>query len=371
LFGIVSPFIRQKVPTEEELRRFSLAVHSWAEKTHGSVIFLQEHQLTERHFKEILVFAGPSSRWKLIPDRSVTQYKNLWQNAVYGDTGTGFENEMRLHDPSLTLCPFDHCKLNSRMINSALSQTDLMPPINTAQDKSSRRQLFASDISKSCKRQENIKASPTKEELRSQNKKLLNAITELKSANIMKEEEKPESAPNKVSIFAEPKIVKCNQPGCTKSFVTVSGLEQHIKKCHGEIEDYKKSKQVCPFCGKETYYVDQHIKTVHKELKRSETCEVCKQVVKTDMKKHRSVCIFCPFCDYQNRKKGRLIRHIETNHRENFMQLEPMDLTSPRKESKGQSKRKKKKKIVSILIKRQRPLLLQVKVRTILVKIFC
>jgi hypothetical protein len=69
MFGIVSPFIRQKVPTEEEARRFSLAVHLWAAKVKGGVQFLQQNQLTERNFQEILLFAGQSSRWKLIPDR--------------------------------------------------------------------------------------------------------------------------------------------------------------------------------------------------------------------------------------------------------------------------------------------------------------
>ena len=83
-----------------------------------------------------------------------------------------------------------------------------MPPINTSQDKSSRRQLFASDISKSYKEQENTQESPTKEELKSQNKELLYDITELKSAKILKNEEKTKSDPNKVIIFAEPKIVK-------------------------------------------------------------------------------------------------------------------------------------------------------------------
>ena len=142
-------------------------------------------------------------------------------------------------------------------------------------------------------------------------------------------------------FFAEPKLVKCDQSGCMKSFMTVSGLEQHIKKAHGEVGDYKKSKQKCPFCGKETFYVDQHIKTAHKDLKRNETCEVCKQVVKKDMKKHRSVCIFCPFCEYQNRKKDRLVRHIESNHREISMQNEPMDLTSPRKVTRDQESEQK------------------------------
>ena len=107
MFGIVSPFIRQRVPTEEEVRRFSLAVHLWAVKVKGGVQFLQENQLTERNFQEILIFAGQSSRWKLIPDRSVIQYKNLWKNAVkgiegfHGDRETGFETKSRLHNPSL------------------------------------------------------------------------------------------------------------------------------------------------------------------------------------------------------------------------------------------------------------------------------
>ena len=144
MFGIVSPFLMQKVPTEEELRRFSLAVHLWAEKVHGGVIFLQQTQLTERHFNEIMVFAGPSSRWKLIPDRSVTQYKNLWQNAVYGDTGTGFETETKLHDPSKLFCPFDHCKLNSEMIKSAIDKNNV-ESLNKIPLNKSRRELFAPD----------------------------------------------------------------------------------------------------------------------------------------------------------------------------------------------------------------------------------
>ena len=81
LFGIVSPFLRQKVATEEEVRRFSLAVHLWAIKKQGSVEFLWKNRLNDRHLKDILLFAGPSSKWKLIPDRSTTEYRNLWQNA--------------------------------------------------------------------------------------------------------------------------------------------------------------------------------------------------------------------------------------------------------------------------------------------------
>ena len=328
LFGIVSPFMRQKIPTEEELRRFSLAVHLWAEKTKGSVEFLMETKLTERHFKEVLIFAGPGSRWKLIPDRSTTQYKNLWSNTAkgkhhfHGDPETGFESRLKLHEPSLSYCPFGHCQLTKELITYDSEKSNHSPRIEPIT--ASRRQLFTPNIS-------DPKPSPTKEELREQNNLLIQEILSLKSSAIKRKTSKTESDEMEIITFVEPKIVKCIQPGCVKSFATVFGLEQHMKKVHEEIKDYQNPLQVCPFCGKETKYIDQHIKTVHKEMKKNDICEVCKQRVKQDMKKHRSVCIFCPFCDYQNRKKDRLLRHIETNHRENSLQAEPMDLTSPRK----------------------------------------
>ena len=330
MFGIVSPFSRQKVPTEEELRRLSLAVHLWAERTHGSVNFLQENCLTERHFRDILVFAGPNSRWKLIPTRSVTQYKSIWQNAhhgtehFHGDIDTGFETGSKLHSPSVRFCPFGHCMLNSNLIKLTDCNANMEP---------TRRKLFTPEnISKLPLDREKIEeeTSPTKEELKKQNKFLEHQLNSINNNNKPKQL-KPESKDG--PSFSEPKIVKCTQPGCTKTFVTVFGLEQHLKKRHGEIEKYKKPKQECPFCGKLTVYIDQHIKSFHKEMKRNDTCEVCKQVIKQDMKKHRSVCIFCPFCGYQNRKKDRLLRHIETNHRDNQLQDGPLDLTSPRKEN--------------------------------------
>ena len=227
------------------------------------------------------------------------------------------------------------------MINSNLSHNFVEPPAKIAQNKSSRRELFAPEITSqnsiSQKGQEAPKPSPTKEDLKSENKLLQQEITHLKTVSNLRKADGKKSEQNKVLVFPEPKIVKCNQSECMKSFVTVSGLDQHMKKAHRETGDYKKSKKQCPFFGKETYYVDQHIKAVHKEMKTNETCEVCKQVVKKDMKKHRSTCIFCPFCEYQNRKKDRLLRHIETNHRENITQTQPMDLTSPRKDIIRQS----------------------------------
>ena len=340
LFGIVSPFMRQNVPTEEELRRFSLAVHLWAEKTKGGVEFLLKTKLTERHFKEVLIFAGPSSRWKLIPDRSTTQYKNLWANSAkgkhhfHGDPESGFETKMKLHEPSLCYCPFGHCQLTKELINYDSKKSNNDSPINEPIT-ASRRQLFTPNKNfqnRHCTPHiSDPKPSPTKEELKEQNKLLIQEINSLKSSTNKRKPSKTESDEMKMINFTEPKIVKCIQTGCVKYFATVFGLEQHMKKVHEEIKDYQNPLQVCPFCGKETKYIDQHIKAVHKEMKKNDKCEVCKQRVKQDMKKHRSVCIFCPFCDYQNRKKDRLLRHIETNHRENSLQTEPMDLTSPRK----------------------------------------
>ena len=104
-----------------------------------------------------------------------------------------------------------------------------------------------------------------------------------------------------------------------------------MKVIHADIKDIKKIKQECPFCGKATFYVDQHIKSAHKEMSKNDTCEVCQQKIKQDMKKHRSVCISCPFCGYQNKKKDRLLKHIERTHRENGLQTKALDLTSPRK----------------------------------------
>ena len=77
-FGIVSPFLKEDVPSEEEKRRFSSAVHLFSKDVKGNVNYLKDHMLTPRDFRDILVFAGPKSKWKMIPDRSLEELEKHW-----------------------------------------------------------------------------------------------------------------------------------------------------------------------------------------------------------------------------------------------------------------------------------------------------
>jgi hypothetical protein len=93
--------------------------------------------------------------------------------------------------------------------------------------------------------------------------------------------------------------------------------------------------QLCSFCGKNVVYIDQHIKIVHKDIIGDKFCEVCQKTIDGDMKKHRGICISCPFCDHQNLKKARLLKHIKVclKRKKIFdIQSEPLNLVSPRKE---------------------------------------
>ena len=116
--------------------------------------------------------------------------------------------------------------------------------------------------------------SPSKEELKQRYKLLQREIESLKTKS------QPKQLPLKIVdekeniVFGDPKLVKCNQPGCVKSFVSVFGLEQHIKKRHAEVDKYDKPEQECPFCGKLTVYINQHIRSNHKEMNKNDICEV-------------------------------------------------------------------------------------------------
>jgi len=129
--------------------------------------------------------------------------------------------------------------------------------------------------------------------------------------------------PNKIAL-------NCNLNGCKKEFETSYGLRDHQRKQHGTDKDYHKHE--CPFCGKTVMFIDSHIKAVHKEFRGDKICDVCRDIVEGDMKKHRGVCIFCPFCKYKNQKKTRLLRHIASckSALTNYGQIELPDLISVR-----------------------------------------
>lgn len=71
IFGIgsPSPFLKFSKTTEEDLKRLSVAIHLWAHKQFGSMKILQEDRLKDKHFQQILEFAGPSSKWHILKDR--------------------------------------------------------------------------------------------------------------------------------------------------------------------------------------------------------------------------------------------------------------------------------------------------------------
>ena len=355
-FGMCSPspLIKKKKPTEEELRRLSVAVHLWAEKSCGGIKILQEVRLTDRHMKEIFNFAGPYSKWKLLKERSILQYKNMWRNTIkgqhhyHGHPETGFENKMKVHDPSDEFCPFGHCRSGIMIDMDLIMLTPKRIPSSTNITNltvSANRKLFSpikshekiqidqddvtfDDWSSEDNHQFVVKPSPTKQELKQQNRYLLKQVKLLKKKgiqdNIKKQESKKEIPKMKIQ-----NIMKCEIENCGKEFTTVIGLSKHQKKIHEQnIEE--KTVQICALCGKSVIYIDQHINAIHKEEIGDEICEVCQVKVQGDMKKHRGKCIFCPFCGYENKKKTRLLNHIVQCQKKKELisiQTEPLDLT--------------------------------------------
>ena len=117
---------------------------------------------------------------------------------------------------------------------------------------------------------------------------------------------------------------------CEKDYETVYGLDTHRRKVHGVGKEEGRKKHKCSYCGKYFTYIDQHIKTTHKEASGISVCDVCRKTINSNLKKHRGECIFCPYCAYKNLKKNRLLEHIETKHknRKLTIQTQPIDLTS-------------------------------------------
>ena len=106
-----SPLMKQSKVTQDEMKRLSLAVHLYAEENFGGIKGLHNIRLKEKHFQEILDFAGPGTMYNFIKGRSPFQFQSLWRNSAKskqtfrGHPSSGFENEAQRHDPSIQYCP--------------------------------------------------------------------------------------------------------------------------------------------------------------------------------------------------------------------------------------------------------------------------
>ena len=354
-FGIKtpSPLIKLSKATEKEMKQLSIAVHLWAENKNGGTKMLQIVRLKKNHFKEILSFAGPRTRYNLIKDRSAAQYQNLWRNTAQskdyfrGDSASGFENDSGLHDPSKKFCPFEHCMTGIQGPMTPL-EMDLLyaTPKQTPRLRSlvsSTRKLFETvdDIPSVFEETDGIpdsvKPSPRKEELNLQKRKLLQEIKFVSEKLARYDQEKEEGREGKEERSKQynPALVRCRSENCDKEFTTMFGLIKHQRKHHPE-ENIGTHLEKCQVCGKDVLYIDRHMKTVHKEVLTDRVCEICRKIIKSDMKKHRGECNKCPTCGKKETKKIRLLKHIgicELLRNVNSEQMIPLDLTSPLKQT--------------------------------------
>ena len=371
-----SPIMKLARVTEVDMRRLSLAVHLWAEGKIGGIKILQDVRLKDKHFEEILAFAGPGSKWNILKNRPIKQLKNMWRNSsnstqnFRGNSKTGLETDLLVHSPSSTYCPFNHCKTG--ILNPIEMDLVLLSPgrisIPLTDVKSTSRQLFTSELDQReknkpeseilkdahsnlvdnpfeeilqkppCEENQitsniNMQPSPSKEELKKQNKLLLENLQLMKHKYEGNEKSEKEIG-KELSNFKKPKLLKCKIENCGKEFKSIFGLNKHQKRIHTEEGNIKNEILLCNLCGKEVVWIDKHMKAVHgKDLE--EVCEICQKVIKCDFKKHRGQCISCPYClNYKNEKKLRLLNHISNCkllRPGSGEQRKPLDLTSPRK----------------------------------------
>ena len=120
--------------------------------------------------------------------------------------------------------------------------------------------------------------------------------------------------PKHASRFKDNRRDSLNCDLCEKDYETVKGLIVHRRKIHGLEYGQSRNEIECPYCGKMAVYIDKHIRKFHREESGMYECEVCKKMVNTSFKRHRGECSSCPFCDYRNSRKIRLVKHIETAH---------------------------------------------------------
>ena len=126
------------------------------------------------------------------------------------------------------------------------------------------------------------------------------------------------------------KFLTCPHANCNRSFKTTVGLERHQKTTHStNIKIYS----VCPVCRKKVRFVDQHIDNCHKS-EDGKYCEICRNYIKVDFKKHCGECRQCPFCWKEIPNKDQLRAHIASHSEDESLgpvQNSALDL-SPSKE---------------------------------------
>ena len=351
-----SPLVTKAHVNEKEMKRMSVAVHLWAERKMGGVHYLQTSRLRDSEFEDILVFTGPSSKWKLMKGRTLAQLRSLWRNSFggkhsyRGDKKTGFENEFQRHAPNDQFCPFGHCN------SGIMSQMDVDLVLLTPQKKFlnviyeqktvSSRQLFKEN----CVHEDNSEDEKVISDENIPQETIASPLTALGSSVESVDDEQPfpkdvkedhKDDTKEVSEIRNTTICKenlnyvCHINECRKSFQTFFGYERHIADKHSE-ERLPKKESKCSVCNKKVIYLDQHMRAKHSDLQKPFECEVCLMEISANISKHRKTCISCRYCDYQNIKKARLLNHIkkcQNRPSEIWIQTQvaPLDLRSPLK----------------------------------------
>ena len=386
-----SPLKKNVHIDEREMKSLSVAVHLWSERKMGGTQFLQKVRLDDIHFRDILNFTGPNSRWKIMRNRTIAELRSLWRNNFggkhyyRGDRKTGFENHQQRHSPSSRFCPFGHCR--SGLMSPMDLDLILLTPTKSIQNEKdvkipkSSRQLFEDEVNldvnnQSTLNQELSSKSLTsdiisevescvsrivdlndenskddqKEEHRLQEQDIISELESCKPSAVDLNDENPKDDQMEESGHQEQVILShdnigeekdvigmnfaCNIDQCEKNFQTLFGLERHTLIKHS-IAKHQKEESTCQLCNKKVIYLDQHMRTIHGNIHKSKTCEVCQVDVSLNMQKHRKVCIKCRYCEYTNSNKARLIKHINKCSRglasppHEAQYDKPLDLRSP------------------------------------------
>lgn len=345
-----SPTIKKADTSEKEMMGISVAIHLWAEREMGDIRILQSKRLMNDDFENILKFAGPDSKWNLLKDRTAPQLRSLWRNTFAGihfyrgHHKTGFENEFRKHEPLAPYCPFGHCKsgIMSPMDVALILLTPNSKPTvkNTDQKTLINRNLFGEINNESITDSVEVQKM---QEVSLLEKRQFESEAVCQSSGDNGEEDlstKKTDENEEIEMLTEVEQVpkfECIEDGCLKIFITLNGLEKHMAEKHPTLKLVKNEIE-CKICLKSVKYLDKHLKAKHSDLQETPVCEICLKEIHSDMKKHRKLCIKCPYCDYENAKKARLLNHMKMCKRKQKLylmrkadQTEPLDLSSPLK----------------------------------------